>query len=287
MKRKINLALIVLNLLLILVYLYVSQKVFLGAYVTYFFWGISLYVFTSSGIMLTNYNQGKFMHWANMVLTVISVVWFIIYMPSYTPEKAMEVLRESNEFDESYSFYIDENAPIEEGAVDGTFVRSAYNIIAAGKEKFNVKFNPASGNFNVETDADSISKSIITIPGDGYYTIDEEFKAELSESKNSYHEILALLKDYSQKWKSKLDYCYKTLYNLLGEEGKIVLSDDQKKWEEDLKEQRIRLVNLYSSEFGEGYKLDILREEAECRAIRERALYLNDILSKFSVDETI
>jgi len=287
MKKKINIALIAVNILLILMYFYVSQKIFLGAYVTYFFWGISLYVFTSSGIMLANNSQNKFMHWANTVLTLISVVWFFLYMPPYTPEKAIEHLKESNEFDSSYTFCIDENNPIDDGAVGGTFVRSAYNIVAEGSERFNVKFNPASGKFNVSTDADSISKSMITIPGEGFYTIDEEFKALLSESNNSYHGLLALLKDYSQKWQSKLDYCYNTLYNLLSGDTRILLEEDQKKWKEESTERRMKLMNLYSSEFGDGYKLDILRAEALCRDIRERALYLNDILSKFSVDDSI
>lgn len=287
MKKSLNIILAAVNVLLILIYMYVSRKIFLGVYISYLFWGISLYVLTSSCILLTNNKKAKIMQGMNVLLTVVSIAWFIIYMPVYTPSEAIDVLKASNEFDYTYSFYINESDPVDIGAINSYFVKSAYNIIAEGKEKFNVKFNPVSGKFSVETDADSVSKSIISLPGDGYYTIDEEFMAKLENAGSSYHEIFIILKDYMEKWQSKLDYCYNTLYNLLGDEAKESLKEDQSKWESTNSEQLLFEESIYFSEFGEGHKLDILKFESRCRLVRERAIFLNNMLSKFKVDSAL
>lgn len=256
----------------------VEKYIFLGVYKTALFWGVSLYSLTATTIIMINTRKFPVFIWVNVLLTVIAIMWFFIYMPKYTPEKALLKLKSEQQIYVDLNLVSDPVTPVVKSNIT-SFVKGSYRFI--GKDNYDcaVVFNPYTGEYY-----DSYSQdSDIILPSSTITEIDRAFEDEynLIADNDSYAKILVLSK-YKKIWFKEANDIYNKLLSVLKDDNKILLINDQKAWTEKYESENNLSTSILSERYTSGNNLDLYELENSMYYARARAQKLKRIYDRIN-----
>ena len=181
MEKRACAALAAINFLLIAFNIIFISSLYMGAYKTFLFWGINLYVFTSSILMVINKKESVGFIALNIALTLISFIWLIVYMPKFTPNNAVKYILAQKEFAGAKEVYLDASNPLNNDRAS-FFIKNGYNIIVDYGEnnKERISFNPRSGKYKIASEATINSSQFSDFAGNANF--DQEFLDEVKSS---------------------------------------------------------------------------------------------------------
>ncbi len=275
MKKIIGIPLIIINILFIISAMLTEKIVFLSIYRTSLFWGVSLYALTASIIILINSRRFPVFMWVNILLTIMAILWFFIYMPNYTPDKAIEKIENDPIFSD-YTFITDHTSPIVKSNIS-TFVKGSYKFTDKDNYDISVVFNPMSGEYHTSF----AHESKVYLPTDLITTIDRSFEEEynLNVDKDNYTKINILLK-YKKIWLNEVNDTYNKLLALLSDDNKILLINDQKSWTDNYVTENTLVNSILADRYKEETNLDLYDIEYSLYNARTRALKLKRIYER-------
>ena len=285
MRRRACAALAVINFLLIAVNIIVIPVVYNGVYKTFLFWGINLYVATSSILMIINRKEPRSFIWLNAVLTIISFAWLIMYLPKFTPQNAVNYISSREEFRSAKDIYIDSSNPVNPDIRGSLFVKGGYNVIAdyGSSKKVFLSFNPVSGSYKTTEDNERISSSLMLF--DNTFEKEYEFEEKYKLVKDDFNKLKSLLIEYRNDKSGEVRLYYNQLLRILNGKEKEKLINDQSEWLRYVYEHKTRVGEIYSGENNLMFNDDIMELENECCQYKARAQILEYMYNRISKEK--
>ena len=283
MKRRACVLLTVVNILLIAINIIVIPYIYKGVYKTHVFWGINLYVATSTVLMLINKGEKMSFVILNSVLTALSFIWLILYMPKFTPAGAVKYLSSLDEF-KSAKVYQDASNPVNSERAS-FFIKGKYNIIVERDpdNKEHISFNPRSGAYKALKSTGI--KSTLVSDFFEYAEFDQDFLDRLNAATGDSNKIRSLLMEYRNKYAEEMVKYYNLIMELFNEEEKEAFRQDQAEWRSYLLSHKNFIEDYYSNKDGGIYISDIPALESECYQYKSRASSLKYMYNKLSVGQ--